>query len=226
MFHLRTLGVACLSLLAASLNAEDLSQYRGLVLGSNLPAAAMVAGMPVSSARVIHQRPALIQELEWQPRKSHAANYATEPVKEVILTFYDGELSRIAAKYDRFKTEGMTSDDLIAAISQIYGQASKPETEKLTIGSPAYPETVDVLALWSDPQYSCNLVHSTSTPEFTMILFSKRLDALATKASIESARIDEQEAPERDAALRKAREQEEQLVLDKARLANKQAFRP
>ena len=59
-----------------------------------------------------------------------------------------------------------------------------------------------------------------------MILFSKRLDALAAKASIESARIDEQEAPERDAALRKAREQEEQVVLDKARLANKQAFRP
>ena len=226
MWHFRTLGIVCLSLWAASLSAEDLSHYRGLALGSSLATAAKAAGMEPSAATVTHQRPVLIQELEWQPRQSYATNHSTEPVKEVALTFYDGELYRIAVKYDRFRTEGMEAEDLVAAISEVYGKPTKPVGEQLTAGSPAYPENVDVIARWEDPQYSCNLVRSTRTPEFSMILLAKRLDEPAKKAVIEALRLDEQEAPERDAALLKAKDQEQQLLLDKARSTNKQAFRP
>jgi len=59
-----------------------------------------------------------------------------------------------------------------------------------------------------------------------MILFTKRLDEPAKKAAVEALRLEEQEAPERDAALLKAKDQEQQLLLGKARSANKQAFRP
>ena len=226
MLYLRTVGMVCLSLLATSLSAEDLSHYRGLALGSSLAAAAKAARMEPSAATVIHQRPVLIQELQWQPRQSYATNYSTEPVKEVALTFYDGELYRIAVKYDRFRTEGMVAEDLIAAVSGVYGKPTKPIGEELTAGSPAYPESMEVIARWEDPQYSCNLVRSTRTPEFSMILFTKRLDEPAKKAIIEALRLEEQEAPARDAALLKAKDQEQQLLLDKARSANKQAFRP
>lgn len=226
MMRLKGLGIACLSLWASSLSGADLSQYRGLELGSSLAAAAKAAGMEPSAATMVHLRPALMQELDWQPRRSYAANYATEPVQEVVLSFYDGELYRIAAKYDRFRTEGMTAEDLIAGISQVYGVSTRPVAEKLSIGSPAYPETMEVIARWENTQYSCNLVHPAGSPNFSMILFSKRLDEQAQKAAIEAIKLDEQEAPARDAALRKAQEEEKQLVLDKARLANKQAFRP
>jgi hypothetical protein len=222
--RLRTLSIACLSV--GALSGSDLSQYRGLTLGSSVAAAAKVAGMEPSDAKAIHRRPALIQELEWQPRKSYAANFATEPVKEVVLSFYDGKLYRMTAKYDRFRTEGMTPADLIAAISQVYGTATRPVAETMAIESSVYPQTAEVLARWEDSEYSCNLVRPDGAPDYSMILFSKRLNELAKAASIEAAKLDEQEAPQRDAALLKAHEQEQQLLLDKARLANTPSFRP
>jgi hypothetical protein len=47
--------------------AQDLSKYREFQLGMNLLAAAKQADMKPSEARVIYQRPAVIQELEWRP---------------------------------------------------------------------------------------------------------------------------------------------------------------
>jgi len=129
-------------------------------------------------------------------------------------------------KYDTFRTEGMVAEDLIAAISDVYGKPTKPVGEELMAESPGYPESMEVIARWEDPQYSCNLVRSTRTPEFSVILFTKRLDEPAKKAAVEALRLEEQEAPERDAALLKAKDQEQQLLLGKARSANKQAFRP
>jgi len=226
MMQLRTLGIACLSVGALYGADSDLSQYRGLALGSSVAAAAKVAGMEPSEAKTIHRRPALIQELEWQPRKSYSANYATEPVKDVVLSFYDGKLYRMTAKYDRFRTEGMTPEDLIAAISQVYGTATRPAAETMLIESSVYPQTVEILARWEDPEYSCNLVRPAGEPDFSMILFSKRLNELAKAANLEALKLDEQDAPQREAALVKAQEQEQQLLLDKARVANKPTFRP
>jgi hypothetical protein len=225
--RLRTLGMACLGIgLVHAADNSPLSQYRGLTLGSSVAVAAKVAGMEPSEAKAIQRRPVLIQELEWQPRKSYAANYSTEPVKEVVLSFYDGQLYQMVAKYDRFRTEGMTPEDLIEAISQVYGTATRPVAAELMVGSSVYPRAAEVLARWETPEYSCNLVRPAGEPEFSMILFSKRLNGLAHTASIEAAKIAEQEAPQREEALRKTQQQEQQLLLDKARLANKPAFRP
>jgi hypothetical protein len=227
MMRLRILGIVCMSLGALQrADSANLSEYRGLTMGSSVAAAAKAAGEDPSGVKVIHRRPALLQELEWQPRKSYAANYATEPVKEVVLNFYDGKLYRMTAKYDRFRTEGMTPEDLIAAISQVYGTPLRPVAEKMLIEPSLYPQSVEVLARWEDSEYSCNLVRPDGEPDFSMILFSKRLNDLAKAAAIEAVKLDEQDAPLRDAALRKAQEQEQQLSLDKARLTNKPAFRP
>ncbi len=172
-----------MSLWATALGAEDLSHYRGLALGSSLATAAKAARMEPSAATVIHQRPVLIQELEWQPRQSYATNHSTEPVKEVVLTFYDGELYRIAVKYDRFQHGGDDAEDLIAAISQVYGTASKP------VGGTTY----DRIACLSrtggqssrDGRSSVFLQSRAldAHVEFSMILLSKRLDELAKKAA-------------------------------------------
>src|SRR2546423_7066323 len=54
----------------SSIEAQDLSRYREFRLGMNLLAVANQADMQPSEARVIHQRPAVIQELEWRPQSS------------------------------------------------------------------------------------------------------------------------------------------------------------
>jgi hypothetical protein len=53
-----------------SLCAEDLSMYREFQFGMNLPAVVKPLGINSSEARVIHQRPELIQEPDWQPSRS------------------------------------------------------------------------------------------------------------------------------------------------------------
>jgi len=48
---------------AAAMGGPDLSRYRGFQFGETLPAVAKQAGLDVSQAKVIHARPALLQEL-------------------------------------------------------------------------------------------------------------------------------------------------------------------
>ncbi len=43
------------------------SKYRTFRFGTNLPPVAKQAGANPSEVKIIHRRPALIQELEWRP---------------------------------------------------------------------------------------------------------------------------------------------------------------
>ena len=49
-------------------SAGDLSKYRNFQLGTDLSTVAKQTGVNPSEAKVIHRRPALIQELEWRPQ--------------------------------------------------------------------------------------------------------------------------------------------------------------
>src|SRR2546427_2510052 len=66
---------------APSLCAGDLSRYHEFQLGMNLPAVVKLVGMSSSGLKVIHQRPELIQELDWQPKRYPGAFPDVEPVK-------------------------------------------------------------------------------------------------------------------------------------------------
>jgi hypothetical protein len=211
--------------LPAMLCAGDFSTYRGLQFGMNVPAAAKQTGTKPAEVRTAHERPALIQEMEWQPRSRFLADPAkADSIQEGLLCFYNGELFRIIVTYDRTKVEGMTAEDMVEAISLTYGAATKPSVEIAYHSN--YGEVAAVLARWEDPEYSYNLVRTGNRSSFAMVLFSKRLDGLAQAAIIEAVRLDAQEAPQRDLAKQKRREDEERLVLDKARSANKPNFRP
>jgi hypothetical protein len=72
----------------------DLSKYRNFELGMDLATVAKQAAADPARAKVIHRRPALIQELEWRPQPLGASSQ-TEPVQEVLFSFYDGKLFRI-----------------------------------------------------------------------------------------------------------------------------------
>jgi hypothetical protein len=205
--------------------AGDLSSYRGFQFGMNLSGAAKQAGMNPSEATVVHRRPAIIQELEWRPRSPMQANPPqVDPVENGRLCFYNGELYRIVVTYDRYKVEGMTAEDMIEAISLIYGSATRPTAEIEYHSN--YGEVAEVIARWENPEYSYNLVQTGNRSSFAMVLYSKQADAVARAATVEAVRLEAQEAPQREIEKQKKRDDEEHLALEKARSANRPNFRP
>jgi hypothetical protein len=130
----------------------------------------------------------------------------------------------MVVNYARYKTEGLTAEDMVEAISANYGSATRPATE--IIFPSLYNESVKVIARWEDSQYSFNLVRSSFQPSFGMIGFSQRLDALAQAATIEATRLDNLEAPQREAERQRKQEEEKHVQQEKARLLNKASFRP
>ncbi len=81
-----TIGLLCGVLGTSVLCAGDLSRYRKFQLGMNLPAVVKLVGMNPSEARVIHQRPELIQELDWQPGRYPGSSPRCGPVKSILFS--------------------------------------------------------------------------------------------------------------------------------------------
>jgi hypothetical protein len=204
--------------------AGDLSRYRNFELGTDLASVSKLTGTPPSQIKVVHRRPALIQELAWRPQPLGPSS-VTESAQEVIFTFYEGQLFRIVVNYDRYETEGLTSEDVVEAISANYGLAVKPgepsKTPKALYGD---PDTV--VAQWQDPQYRFDLNRSPYGPVFRLIGVQKALEARAEAATSEAKRLDDREAPQRDAARIAGEEEAVRAKLEKARLVNKPKFRP
>jgi hypothetical protein len=192
----------------------------------SLAAAAKQAGMNTNDAKLVHKRPAVIQVMEWRPRPPVVLSdpFRTDSVQQASLSFFNGELFRIVADYDRYKVAGMTAGDMIAGISAICGTATTPVAE--TAYDSIDGENAAVLARWEDADYSWNLIRTSNLSSFALVIYSKRLDALARAASVEALRLDAQEAPERELAVQKQRDDDEQNALEKARNLNKPAFRP
>ncbi len=207
--------------------AEDLSKYREFQLGMNLLAVAKQADVKPSEARVIYQRPAVIQELEWRPQSSSRSSAQADPVKEILFSFYNDELYRIVVNYDQDRTEGLTDEDLIEGISAQYGTPTTPVAK--IISSPAsqvYSDSEKVIARWEDPQYSFNLFRSSYGSTFGMLVFSKRLEALAQVAIIKAIRLNDQEAPQREIERQKKQDEGKRAAGQKVRPVNKANFRP
>jgi hypothetical protein len=207
-------------------SAPDLSRYRGFQFGETLPAVAKQAGLDVSEAKLIHARPAVIQELEWAIWLSSGSTPQTDPVRTILFSFYNGELFRILVSYDRAETQGLTTKDMTEAISAKYGAATKPANIEIAFSSTqVYNDSEAILARWEDSQYSFNLYRSTYQPTFGMIAFSKRLDAQARTASAEAIRLDAAEAPQREIQRQNQEDEKNCESLEKAREVNKSKFR-
>jgi hypothetical protein len=217
-----TISGAALS--ASLLCGVEFSSYREFHLGASLQAVANQAEMKTSEAKVVHNRPELIQELEWQPRRLPGPSSELDSVDQILFTFYNGQLFRMLVSYDRRRTEGLTLDDMVEIISAKYGPATRGDAE--IIFPSAYNKRVAVMARWEDSQSEFNLIHSAYQPGFSLVVISKPLDALAQTAASEAVRLDEKEAPQREIDRQKKREDDARTQQDRARLANKPGFRP
>ncbi len=235
MISLRNIAISVFGavITAAPTYSQDLSRYREFQLGTNLPTVAKQIRVKPSEAKAIHERPAVIQELEWRASFTDSSP-RSDSVGNILFRFYNGELYRLVVTYDRERTEGMTAEDLVEAASAKYGTAARPDAEIILSSTYLFSDgeklisdrSVKVIARWEDMRYSFNLFQLSPEATFGLVVYSKRLDELAQAAIVESVRLDEQEAPQREIESQKKNDEENRAKQEKARRVNKPPFRP
>jgi hypothetical protein len=230
MIRPRALAISVFGVLltAHPLHAQEISRYREVEMGSPLLSVAGLSGLTPADAKVIHQRPAIIQDLEWRPGRSFSGSTVQDdPVREVVFSFYNDRLFRIVVHYDRDRTLGLTDMDLIEALSVVYGA---PATR--TVATPRAAETSDevdedtVVARWENAESSVALLRAAYPTPVRLVLLSKRLAALARTATAAAVRLDDREAPQREVERLKKEADANRVAQGQARPANKAAFKP
>lgn len=207
-------------------SAQDLSRYRVYVLESNVDAVIAASGSRSADTKTLYARPAKIQELQWRAPYVGSGDQLADPVRDVAFRFYNDALYQVIVNYDRARTEGLTNDDVIESISTTYG-VPMLATVRIPEGSLAevFPDSI-VLARWETADSLATLVRGAYVPELQLILISKPLSTLARNAIREAIRLDAIEAPRRESERRIKEAGDASAARDKARIANKAAFRP
>jgi len=222
-----TIGVlGVLSATAMPARAQSPAQYRDYELGSSVTSVSALAGMKVSDAKIIHERPALIQDLEWRRPLAFSDVAAKDPVEQIVFSFYNDRLFKLVIEYDRHRTEGMTDADMIEAISALYGTGSQLAPKNARAISLMVTDPGTRIAGWGDADYSAVLYRSSYAAGFRMIVTSIQLDMLARAADAQAVKLDERDAPKLAIARQKKEDADLLAAQEKARVINKPAFRP
>ena len=213
---------AVLLLWAPLLRAQDLSKYRHFTLGMSLTKVLERTGQKTADVKLIHGRPALVQEVTWWPPSLPGISYQSDTVEQILFSFYNGELYKMSVTYDQTATEGLTEQDMVKSISAKYGPATIVAVEIDSAKSDANVVKQTPVASWEDAQYSFNLTRSAFTDHLGLIIYSKRVNAVAELAIAEAVKIEEQEGPNREAERQKKQTDD----LEAARQKNRKIFRP
>src|SRR6266853_2261150 len=220
--HSSILCLVALLLLTPLLRAQDLSKYRHFTLGMSLTKLLERTDQKMTDVKMIHGRPALIQELTWWPPNVPRTSLRPDSVEQILFSFCNGELYKISVTYDRPSTEGLTEEDMVKSISAKYGAATivAPEIDSAT--GPRFNTKQTTVASWEDVQYSVNLVRSSFSDVLGLVVLSRRVNTQAELATGEAVKLDEQEGPKREADRQKKQTDD----LEVARQKNRKIFRP
>jgi hypothetical protein len=219
-------GVIGLMLSASVVHGQLAGRYRDFQLGGDLASVSALTGVAASDAETVHARPAVLKNLQWR-RPYTLGGAAADPVQDIAFSFYNDQLFRMVIDYDRDRTQGMTDADMVEAISAMYGPTVKPvlrATRAAVVRSDL--ESGTRVAGWGNAEYASVLYRTSYASGFRLIVTSVRLDALARAAETQALRLDERDAPQRERARQKKEADDARASREKARLANKAAFRP
>ena len=222
--HNRLFAVAVVLVLCPQLaSAQDLSRYRVYALNSSVDAVIAATEARATDTKVVHERPALIQELEWRTPYSHSTTEPADPVRMITFSFCDNALYQVLVNYDSSRTDGLTNGDVIESLTATYGEPLIGSARNRPLDAPA---DAVVLAQWDRDGSSMTLFRGVYSSEFQLMLTSKLLGTRARGAIREAARLDIVDAPRRERDLRKKEAADAAAARDKVRAANKAAFRP
>jgi hypothetical protein len=232
MNYARILGLCVAGIVCSAhgLVAQDLSHYRSFELGTDVASVSTAAGVAASEAKTIHQRPAVLQDLEYRVSHWAAGSTAvsTDPVEQIAFSFYNDQLFRIVVDYGHDRTEGMTDADMIEAISAVYG-SRLPSTSRARGRAPSgvESESGSPVARWGDSQHAIVLYQTSSYgARYRLIVTDVGRDDLARKAEAQALRLDSQEAPQREIVRQQKERDDGRAAAAKARAVNKRVFRP
>jgi hypothetical protein len=211
-----------LLLMAPLLRGQDLSKYRHFTFGMSLTRVLERTNQKMADVKVIHGRPLLIQELTWWPPNLPGTSFRSDTVEQILFSFYNAELYKISATYDRTSTEGLTAEDMVKSISAKYGPPTNIALEVNSATNEQYEMRQKLVASWEDSQYSFRLVRSSFSGGFELVIYSKRLNAEAEVALAEAVKLEKQEEPQREAE----RQKKDADDLEVTRQKNQKSFRP
>lgn len=224
------MGVLGVAVLSYAVQGQDRARYREFALKSDLAAVSALTGATSSATRLIHARPAVLQDLEWRPSRWGAALPATEtdPVERIMFSFYNDQLYRMAVDYRHDRTQGLIDSDLTQAISAVYGTPTVSALEAPRLAAPGVEADWGArVAQWGDDGHRVVLYRRSSYREtFQLVVSDPELEVLAQEAAIQAVLLDRQEAPARELARRQKTEDDERAAAEQARIANRAAFQP
>jgi len=214
--------LGALLLTATSIRAQDYSNYRDFSIGASLATVLKQTNQKLADVNVAHAGPSPIQEVTWWPPNLRGTSFRSDSVEQILFSFHDGKLYKMSVTYDQGSTEGLTSADMVKSISAKYGPASTVAP----VVDPASKDTYDakgrLVASWEDAHYSFNLVRSSFTDRFGLIIYSKQANAEAELAIAEALLLAKQNGPRIAAELEKKQSDD----LEVAREKNQKTFRP
>ena len=224
--HNRLFAIAVVLFLSTQLVvAQESSHYRAYELGSSVEAVVVESGMRPADVKVLHERPALIQQLEWRAPYVYASNgkESLDPVRLILFSFCDNALYQVLVSYDSARTDGLSNSDIISALTTTYGAQVTGSAKNRPLD--AASDTV-MLAQWDRADASVTLLRGVYSSEFQLLLTSKTLSTRARGAIREAARLAIADAPRLEQEQRKKEAAEAAAAREKIRAANKAAFRP
>jgi hypothetical protein len=216
------LCLVVLFLMTPLLSAQDLSRYRKFSFGMSLATVLKFTGQQPREVNLIHEHPALIQELTWWPPNTPGVSFQSDVVRQILFSFHNGELYKISVTYDRTSTEGLTTADMIKAITAKYGAVTSSAPDTAAAIGQQYDLQAQPLASWEDSRYSLNLVRSYFSDGFGLVIYSKAVNAEADLAIAEGVKLEKQEGPKKEAERQKKQTDD----LEVARQKHQKTFRP
>ena len=218
-------STACVMLVVWSASAAELSRYREFELGTSVAAVTAVTLTAERDTKTVHSRPALVQEVVWQPRYTTGAPVADRnSIDAMVFSFVDDRLFKMTVAYERGRTTGLTNADMIAALTELYGAPATP-----SVSSRGAADALDagaVIAEWRQGDVQIALRRTKYNESFSLVITSLSLNALAHKAEATALVMDAREAPAREAALAKKRADELRQAEEQIRTTNKKVFKP
>ena len=198
-------SAACIVLAVSTVSSAELSRYREFELGASV---ATVTAVTQNAARVkiVHSRPALLQQLEWRPRYMAGAPQADrDSIGEVVFSFVDDQLFQMSIAYAQDRTSGLTDEDMVGSLTAVYGAPSSPSPRTRTTSSAVALDVPVVIAEWRHADTTVVLQRKEYSESFFLVITSLPLDIIARKAQATAVAMDQREAPAREAALLKKR---------------------
>jgi hypothetical protein len=214
--------LGALLLMAPTPRGQDLSKYRGFSLGTSLANVLKLSDQKLADVKTIHAQPILIQELNWWLPSTSGRSSQPDSVEQILFSFSNGELYKISVTYDRSSTEGLTASDMVKSISAKYGPATNVDSKIDVAMQALYNIKQGSLASWEDSEYSFDLIRSSFSDRFGLLIYSKRVNAEVRLAAAEAVKLEEQQRPEKEAAEKKKEADDLEAVREK----NQKSFRP